>query len=422
MSSRALLGRLRRRCLMRHVLFAMGAVAGAGSCAQPECVVPDYRDAECRVIAENELGRLRTASGVEVRLHDPLVPAWDSWAALGRIREDADGRVNVRVAGLDHFQLSLEGGPEGAVVPLEIDNFAWTSWVLSPPESFTNYQRPSPLRSTYDVAVPAGERVVVDGFKGECPARFNLAFVGDIQTNPLQFERILERIAADAAALEAAGEPLLGLVIVGDLTEWSYEEEFHTIAEILARSRVPIAVTPGNHDIFRKIHPAYNMNFGPGTYATSICGVRIALFDSGSAELAHSVEARLPELFERGADDTLIAATHYPPHFALTGDGWTREDQAEIVLAELALAEADLVVAGHVHALLDYQKVEAGAHDLREVVVGTGGATQGVGVARFGYLRVRIDGRPAPCFVEVPPPGWGGPANEPLSAALPYCE
>ena len=413
------------RTLLFGQVVGAAAIAGAASCAQPECVVPDYRDPECRVLVENEVARLSAAGGLELRFHDPAAPELDSWAALGVLQAGADGRVQARVAGLGDFLLSARAPASGpATATIDVDNVDPSATVTVMPATALVETAPAAgLRRTVTVRAEVGEVVTIRGER-PCPGRFNLAFVGDVQTNPLQFARILERMAADAAALAAAGEPLLGLVLVGDLTEWSYDEEFRAIAGILARAPTPVAVTPGNHDIFRKIVASYNMIFGPGTYATSICGVRVALFDSGSAELARSIEGRLPELFERGDDALLIAATHIPPHFALTGDGWTREDQAQVVLGELALAEADLLIAGHVHALRDFQAVEAGEHSLREIVVGTGGATQGVGVARFGYLRVRIDGaaRPAPCFVEVPPPGWGGPANAPLSAALPYCE
>lgn len=414
--------------LQRSVLGAMflGLAAGPLTCAQPECVVPDYRDPECRVIVEGELARLRAAVGVELRFHDPEVADLDTWDALGLLREHPDGRIRARLAGLGDFLISVRSAadqpPQSAQITLELHNVDPAALLtVDPPTALLAAAPPALLTRELTLQIVPGERVTVRGAR-PCPQRYHLAFVGDIQTNPLQFERILAKMAEDAQALAAAGEPLLGLVVVGDLTEWSYEVEFAQIAEILARAPAPAAVTAGNHDIFRKIVATYNMTFGPANYSSTICGVRLALLDSGSAGLARSIEGRLPELLDRRGQPHLIAATHIAPYAGLTGDGWVREDQADMILAELALQRADLLIAGHSHALIDYPRIEAGAHQLREIIVGTGGASQGVGVARFGYLLVRVGERLDPCFVEVPPPGWSGPANRPLSAALPYCD
>ncbi|MCA9709046.1 MAG: hypothetical protein KDK70_24590, partial [Myxococcales bacterium] len=99
-------------------------------------------------------------------------------------------------------------------------------------------------------------------------------------------------------------------------------------------------------------------------------------------------------------------------------------DQAAALLVELARERADLVVAGHHHALREFADVPVGDVRLREVVVGTGGAYQGVGIPRYGYLRLTFDdaaGTLEPCFVEVPPAGYAEPPNEPVGS-LPYCD
>jgi hypothetical protein len=115
---------------------------------------------------------------------------------------------------------------------------------------------------------------------------------------------------------------------------------------------------------------------------------------------------------------------HHPPYPGLTGSGWSAEDRAAALLAEVAREEADLVVAGHNHALHEFSEVPVGDVSVREIIVGTGGAYQGVGVPRYGYLRLVFDdeaGTMDECFVEVPPSGYAEPQGEPL-AGLPYCE
>lgn len=389
------------------------------ACAQPECTIPRYNDPECRVVAENELARLGHG-GLELAFHDPLGQSPLAWDPLGLLRVDGGTRVNARVATFGDFHLTIvSDAADDRVLELDLDNVDPAATLRRGDLVLPTPTAPA-LRRSLTLDVPAGATVELRGER-VCPPIYNLAFVGDIQTNAIHFERILGRLGEDAEAAAARGEPILGLVIVGDLTEWSFDHEFAGLRDLLDRAPVPVAVTTGNHDIFQDKQASYNMTFGPGNYAFTACTTRIALLDSGSAQIARSVEGRLDELFDRQGADFLIAATHYPPHFGLSGDGWGREEQAQVILAELALAGGDLIIAGHTHALIDHPEVHVGSARIREIIVGTGGADQGLGVARFGYLRVRVGERLEPCFVEVPPPGWSGPAHEPLSAALPYC-
>ncbi|MEZ4448941.1 MAG: metallophosphoesterase [Nannocystaceae bacterium] len=409
---------------LRPLLLALTlpalALAAAG-CAQPECTIPHYDTAECRVIAENELARA-DVDEVEVAFRDPQGVSPLPWDPLGLVLADADGRVRARVATLGDLRLALTSAATAPrTLSLDLDNVDPSATLRIGDAVVSAPSDPPRLRRSLTVDVAAGDSLELRA-TSPCPEIHHLAFVGDIQTNPLQFERILTRLGEDAIDLAAAGEPILGLVIVGDLTEWSYDHEFVRFREILDRAPVPVAVTAGNHDIFLTKQASYNLTLGPGNYAFTACRTRIALLDSGSAQIARSVEGRLGELFDRQGADFLIVGTHYPPFFGLSGDGWTREDQAQVILAEFALAQGDLIVAGHTHALIDHPEVRVGSARVREIVVGTGGADQGLGVARFGYLRLRVADRLEPCFVEVPPPGFAGPAHEPLSAALPYCD
>jgi hypothetical protein len=145
------------------------------------------------------------------------------------------------------------------------------------------------------------------------------------------------------------------------------------------------------------------------------------MLDSGSGAIARSIQARLPELLDRGPSRHLIAVMHHPPYPGLTGSGWSREDLAEQLLVELAANDADLVLAGHNHALHDFPKVRIGDVDLHEVIVGTAGAVQGAGVPRYGYLRITFGDEITQCFVEVPPAGYESPPNDPLRT-LDYCD
>lgn len=413
--------------------IAIGAAVGLGAlvaglaleaCAVPECTNPDYSEPECRVVAENEFARLRTPSSIEVRFQDPQVSSAVTWDARGRLELD-EGVVRARVAGPGRFAISLEpdeGAPDMLTLELEnvdpsadvwIDRGGVETPVLAPSDQS--------LRRSIELSMTPGEPVFVRGRRG-CPERYRVAFVSDIQTNPAQFERILEQLETEREEGEIVGQPLVALVIAGDLTESSRDDEFDLVEALLSNAPVPVVVTPGNHDIYRPRHAHFNRRFGPGNHVVEVCDLRLVMLDTGSGAIARSVEARLPEFFARGDARNVIIAMHHPPYAGLTGAGWSREDRAQRLLAEAAIADVDLIVAGHAHALRDFPAIEVGDSTLRQVIAGTGGAYQGLGEPRFGYLRVTVGGsQPETCFVETPSPGFSGPQGQGLSDRLDYC-
>lgn len=399
------------------------ALVGGPGCVQPHCSSPNYGEAECRVIAENVHARLRSAQGVELRFQAPEATDDATWDARGLLESLADGTVGARVAGPGRFAISLRADPNATadtVVQVRLSNVDPDAVItVGPADAAVELPPLDSNRQRIEVVLAPGQLQWIRGER-PCPSRYRLAIVGDIQTNPTQFERIIDRLQQEAD--DAAATPLVGLLVVGDLTEASRDDEMQTIAQILARAPVPVAVTAGNHDIYRPTRPHFNRRFGPGNHAFDVCGAHVTMLDSGSGAIARSVEARLPELLHREDGRFLIAGMHHPPYPGLTGSGWSREDQAAALLAELARERADLVVAGHNHALRAFD-VPVGDVTLPEVIVGTGGAFQGVGIPRYGYLRVELDdetGTLSRCFVEVPPVGYAEPPNEPPSG-LSYC-
>lgn len=408
------------RAVLLTVLLASGVLLAPG-CVQPECARLDYRDAECRVVAENELARLLTSTGVEIRFQDPEVTHSSSWDARGLLEEVEPGLVRARVAAPGRFAISIEPGqdaPESLEVLLEnVDPRAVIHVgleILDPPE------QPGPGRRV-TVDLSDGEPVWIRG-RLDCPERFRIAAMGDVQSNPTQLERIIEHLNQEHEKAEQAGEPLLGLLLLGDVTERSYAAEFLAVTEALGNMPVPTAVIPGNHDTYSRERALYNLTFGPGNHSFDLCGARIVLLDSGSGGLADSIMGRFPELFARDDDQShLVMGTHYPPYSGRTGAGWGHEDHAHHLMTELAYQDADIALSGHVHALVDYPEIPVGSTHLHEVIVGTAGADQGLGKARYGYLRLTIGEHIEPCFVEVPPAGVSGPQNDPVSDSLPYC-
>lgn len=420
----------RSRIVVASSLLAV-AFAGASlfgmlpsGCAQPECSSPDYGNPECRVLAENEAARLSLADGLEIRFQDPEATSTESWDARGLLELQDENRVRARVAGAGAFAISIEPVPGGLQrLELLLDNVDPAAEVSV---GRVGNETPVPalapgLQRSVLIDLSAGEPVWVRG-RRTCPERYRLALTADIQTNPDQFRKIVERLQLEARDAAAAGEPLVALVLAGDLTEASRDDEFESVQEILQQSPVPVAVTAGNHDIFRDLRPHFNDRFGPGNHAFTVCDTQVVLLDTGSGEIAWSVQARLPELLARDEARHLVLGMHHPPHPGLTGSGWTSEDRAQMLLAEAALADVDLLVAGHNHSLRHFEDIDIAGRSLRQIIVGTAGAYQGLGVPRYGYLRLSADPQGlSTCFVEVPPAGFEDPPNDPIDG-VPYCQ
>lgn len=398
--------------------WAAAAVLSGQGCAVPECTTPDYANAECRVVAENEHARLTTASGVDVRFLAAGGRDLDAWDATGLLSEDSDGTVRARVAGLGGFTIAVRGTADGpTTVALQLSNVDSASAVTVGLANALNPTEPpavEPGRTTrsLEIALADAEPVFIEGTRA-CPWRYRIAVASDVQTNPEQFARIVDALQQEWATADVAGEPLVGLIMPGDLSESSRDEEFAQLHEILAGLPIPVAVTAGNHDIFRPARPHFTRNFGPGTHSFSVCRTHVALLDSGSGTIARSVEARLPQLLDRGDADFAVVGMHHPPYAGWTGAGWSSEAQAAHLLVEAAIAQVDLIVAGHSHTLVEFADIPVGNTTLREIITGTAGAEQGIGAPRFGYVRLTFDTTIEACFVEVPPPGYDGPPGDP---------
>ena len=92
---------------------------------------------------------------------------------------------------------------------------------------------PPLLARSLSIALPDDEPVWVVGER-TCPDAYRLAAAGDVQTNPVQFERIVQALHDELADGVASNEPLVGLLLLGDLAENATEDEFRRIRDILA--------------------------------------------------------------------------------------------------------------------------------------------------------------------------------------------
>lgn len=378
-------------------VLSLPAALSLGSCARPECAQPAYDRPECRVAAEAELATLTTSEGVRVWFGAPGAEP-DAPIAAGLIDPDEDGGIDVRLGGLGGFRLVFEA-PEATTLSVRLEN-------VDPrlPELTGEVGRAGLVR-TLALPLPGGrtelEAALPDAV---CGGPVRVVAAGDVQTNPLQFRRVVASLHAEADAAEAAGEPLLGLILLGDLSELSVEEELRQVRDIARTAPLPVAVVPGNHDVYDSNDAVYNRVFGPGNHAFTTCGVRMALLDTGSGYLADSIRGRLPEMLEDPAARHRIAAMHHPPDPGPSSAGWSDEAQARHLLAELAARDTAYVLAGHVH-----RRMVVDRGDVPVLVAGTLGADQAGVDPDYGYLRLTFRERKADaCFVSVAAPGSPG--------------
>ena len=379
---------------MRGWIALLVTIAPLG-CARPECTPPDYRNPECRVQAENAVAKLINCHGVEIRFQDPNRTATGSWAATGRVALTSDGAFSARVAGLGNFRLSVHHGEDGPVdATLVVDNVHPEIPALTGEVSRTGLRRNLALTLSDPVTEIRGELPAA-----LCDGDYRIAALADIQTNPLQFARIVEDLHREANA----GIPLLGVLLLGDIAEFGTREEMDYVAEIMASSPVPFAITAGNHDVYADYDAVYNDTFGPGNHAFDICETHIVLVDTGNGYLAPSVQGRLDRLMETDRR-FLVAGMHHPPYPGRTSSGWTKEDQAQHLVAELSDRGGDLLLAGHMH-----RRLQSDNTPVTQVIVGTGGATQYAVDPDYGFLRMTFrEKRIDTCFVSVPAPGSPG--------------
>ncbi|MBX2797012.1 MAG: metallophosphoesterase [Myxococcales bacterium] len=365
----------------------VGTVVAAVGCARPECSPVDYRSAECRRQAALALSSGTGAEGVQVSFD----------GVTGHVGQ-RNGQLVARVATLGSFALSVRRAPGGPkVASLQVHN-------VHPlvPALPGELRRRGLVRELLLPLPDAGVRIEGELPAEACSAGMWLAAVGDVQTGTVVFEGLLEALHGEARAAEAAGVPLMGLLLLGDLSEDGSPQELQRVAELLQGSPVPVAVTPGNHDVYSRAQPVFTEIFGPGSYAFDVCDTRLVMLDSGSADLAPSVQARL-QGWLANAPQHLIAGTHIPPYAADTANGFRREDQAHHLLAELAAHQADLLLAGHIHA-----RMEMTGGPVEQVVVGTAGGSQGQRDPDFGWLRLQLGARLERCFVSLPASGSPG--------------
>ncbi|MFA9478117.1 metallophosphoesterase [Phycisphaerales bacterium AB-hyl4] len=181
------------------------------------------------------------------------------------------------------------------------------------------------------------------------------------------FERIIEKVNA---------EQVDAVLIAGDLTTHGFRMAVEDFQGYIDRLDAPVHLVPGNHDIGNKPLPDretnlsndrlahYESAFGPSFYEARLAsGVRLVALNSllMGTDLQREPDqwAFLEESLAEPADSYTIVMTHHPPFVEQPdepNDYFNIEPESRSrLLALLARAEVDLLVAGHTHRPLEHE-------------------------------------------------------------------
>jgi 3',5'-cyclic AMP phosphodiesterase CpdA len=267
-----------------------------------------------------------------------------------------------------------------------------------------------------------------------------------VHLSDLHFGRVEERLLDPLAERVAALDPHV-VAVSGDLTQRAREIEFQQARDFLNRLPQPQIVVPGNHDLslhnvyrrfvqpLRRYRQYIGENIEPWhadeeVIVTGINTARSLVFKNGRINILQ-MERAGERLRERGGDLVRIVVTHHPFDLPPEFEDRHLAGRARTAIERLALAGADVYLAGHMH--LSYAGPTAFRHKIQGyaalvVQAGTAVSTRSRGESNsFNLLRVeyrrieveRYNWRPESGRFEIAraetfhrtAEGWSGPAT-----------
>ncbi len=181
------------------------------------------------------------------------------------------------------------------------------------------------------------------------PDSFCLALFGDIHVDRNEgFEHRLDWLRD-----EVADRGIDFAVVLGDLADHGFRDEFDAARAGLDSLGVPVYATLGNHDLYQADGwESFKDDFGSATYAVTVADrLKLILLDTAGGELG----AAQFDWLERELADTVpvakIVGTHYAGYDGTTPIMWRLASSAERykLLSLLRDHAVFAYVAGHLH-------------------------------------------------------------------------
>lgn len=250
------------------------------------------------------------------------------------------------------FEVSVERAADGPrQTRLQVRNLAPGTRLLGPPGVVANELGDAlegqHLARQWAVTFPDGiDRVELSArppFAGDLTF---LAF-GDIQRGISRF--------GDVVAVLNAQPDAAFVVVMGDLTNVSTDAEFDAIERAFEGIRLPMLLTPGNHDAYRGF--AFQQRFGRANYSCVLGDTRFTSVDSSNAGLSETGWRLYDEALEAGRAQPHIVFSHIPAteRFGPRSGQWNSRTEARRFVASTSAAGVDLLLFGHLHTLDVYE-------------------------------------------------------------------
>ena len=352
----------------RSGVVALGLL---GSCLV--CVSSCLRAGKSRAERDMEVGQAER-SGLSVRVNQ-------GHAAIVALEPD----IVELWGGVPSFELSLQTDASAAqTLTVAVGNLMPRAELRLAPNAAGQVgapERVSETRARWQVTVPPGAQLRLELGPPDSASDegFQFALLSDVQEAIDGFHDMIERLNQEADVRFVIG--------AGDLTSRGTREELARFKRELAALAVPYFATLGNHELGQEPPPYHDM-FGRGNYSFEFHGVRFTLLDSASATLDPIVYDWLAEWLARGRAQTHVVAMHIPPMdpSGTRHGSFASKNEAAKLLNQLALANVDLTLYGHIHTYLHFDNAGIDAH-----IAGGGGAipNRGDGIGRH-YLLVRV--------------------------------
>ncbi len=208
---------------------------------------------------------------------------------------------------------------------------------------------------------------------------FSYLVFGDIQRGLDDFDEMITIMNEQNDAAFIIG--------VGDLTNNTQDDEFTKLISHYQKLRLPVYVTPGNHDVFRG--ELFQKHFGSATYSFDYRGVRFTSIDSAFAGLSGYTWERYERWAEQQSGRLHVVYSHYPSTdvSGIRAGHWSKRREAFRFQAISSKFDVDLLMFGHIHSFDQYRI--AGIDTV--ITGGSGGIPEELdGIGRH-FIRIDVD-------------------------------
>ena len=257
-------------------------------------------------------------------------------------------RVRAR-AGAAELRFTLERrSPSLVQAQLELGNLPPELVLEAPPGVLQEGPAPAQLHlgRSWQVHFPRGVDRVEVSSRALAAGDFTFLAFGDIQTGLPRFGDVVEALNREPAADF--------VLVLGDLTDLSEAREFEEVDAQLARLRMPVYATPGNHDVLSP--GAFQQRYGRTSYSFTHRGARFSSVDSSAAQLDEAVWRWLEGWLQQGEAQVHVLFTHIPAleTLGIRSGQWNSRREAWRFIALAEEHGVDALLFGHIHSYAGY--------------------------------------------------------------------